>query len=382
MAGGGSGGHIAPLLSLAHALKQKSPSAKLIYIGRSGEKLVGLDKRLSIFDERYQVRSGKLRRYHGQTWLANILDIKTLMLNFIDMFKLAAGYLQSKRLLRRLEPDLVLSKGGYVALPTGLAAHRLKIPIITHDSDSVPGLANRIVGRHAALHATAQPADNYTNYYPIESIRYTGIPIDERIKPMTVKLQAQYKHQLGLPADSFVLMVTGGGLGSLTLNRKTVAMAKQFLAKPNHYIIHFCGSQHLAEVESAYEASLSPDELNRVKLMGFVADLYVYSGAADAIICRAGASSLAELAAQQKACIVIPAKFLTGGHQSKNLSGLNSKQAILQADDGISPQNLLRLVERLEQNKQLRDELGQNLGSLIRTDGAQRLAELILGFSQ
>lgn len=382
MAGGGSGGHITPLLSLGHALKQKSPRAQVFYIGLGGEKLEGLDERLKIFDGIYRVSSGKLRRYHGQHLISEILDVKTLALNFIDSFKVGFGYLQAKRLLRRLQPDVVLSKGGYAALPTGLAAHSLKIPLVTHDSDSTPGLTNRLIGKHAALHATAYPADNYLDYYPAHTIRYSGLPLDERLRPVNSAIQLQYKKRLGIPPKSYVLLVTGGGLGSLNLNNKTIALSKKFLSESDNYLIHFCGTQHVAHVESSYKQVLETNQLSRVTVLGFSAELYIYTGAADAVVTRAGASTLAELAAQRKACIVIPADFLSGGHQTKNIADWHSKQAILQAKDDITPQNLLSLINRLKQNHHLRNELGQNLGSLIRTDGAEQLADIILGFKK
>jgi UDP-N-acetylglucosamine--N-acetylmuramyl-(pentapeptide) pyrophosphoryl-undecaprenol N-acetylglucosamine transferase len=369
-------------LSLAHALKKKSPKARVIYIGLRGEKLIGLGKRLGIFDEHHEVSSGKLRRYHGQSRLRQILDLKTWFLNFIDIFKVMRGYFQARRLLKRIRPDLVLSKGGYVALPTGLAARKLRIPLVTHDSDARPGLTNRLLGRHAALHATAFPVENYLDYYPIESTVYTGLPLDERLQPVTASLQAEYKAKLRLPTDSFVLLVTGGGLGSKTLNEKTVALSAKFLESPKHFILHFSGSQHVSATEAAYERELPAEKLNRVKVLGFSPELYVYTGAADAVITRAGASSLGELALQHKACIIIPASFLSGGHQSRNIMGLKAKGAVLTADDTVTPQNLLRLIYRLEQNQHLSQQLGQNLGAIWRTDGAERLADVILGYSQ
>ncbi len=380
MAGGGSGGHITPLLSLAHELKLKSPKTEVIYVGLRGEKLDGLGERLKIFDSIYRVSSGKLRRYHGQSLLAKIFDFKTLFLNIVDSFKVVRGYFQARKLLKRLKPDVVLSKGGFAALPTGWAAHKLRIPLITHDSDRLPGLTNRLLGRHAALHATAYETQHYTGHYPEASLRYTGLPLDERLKPVTAKVRDEYRQKLGLSKDSFILLVTGGGLGSKTLNQKTVALAKNFLESPDNHLLHFTGSAHLATVEKAYELTLSASQLLRVKVIGFTPEFYVYSGAADVVITRAGASSIAELAAQHKACIVIPADFLTGGHQSLNISDWQSKNAIMQADDAITPQNLLKLVKQLKQNQHLRHELGQNLGSIIRTDGADQLATLILGF--
>lgn len=380
MTGGGSGGHIVPLLSLARELKSVAPDCRVIYIGLKGEELSSLEKQLTVFDAVYRVRSGKLRRYHGQNLAATAADVKSLALNIRDGFKVAGGYFEARRLLRRLKPQVVMSKGGYGAVPVATAAYRLKIPLITHDSDVVPGLANRWAGRWATIHATGQPAENYRGVYPESSIRYVGIPLDERLVPVTAKLQAEYKQSLGMPTDSFVLLVTGGGLGSKTINEKIVALAADFLAGDQNRIVHFSGAKHVDSTKQAYETCLAPDQLRRVEVIGFSTELYRYSGAADLVVTRGGASTLAELAAQHKACIVIPADWLTGGHQLKNVASLEEHQAIMVADNDISPQNLLKLINRFKQNPHLRSELGQNLGSIIKFDGAKQLADLILTF--
>lgn len=378
MTGGGSGGHIAPLIPLAHALKRRQAQCRIIYVGLAGDKLEGLKSRFGIFDEVHFVTAGKFRRYHGQNFLARLIDFKTNLLNARDFFKVIKGLYQARRLLKKIKPDVVFSKGGYVVVPVGLAAARLGVPIITHDSDALPGLANRLVGRRAYLHTTGMPANDYNQLYPAETVKYVGVPVDERLKTVTPQIQIQYKKRLGMPADGFVLLVSGGGLGSKTLNDKIITIAKDLLNDPKFYILHFCGEMHQPAVKDGYRRSLDEDQLKRVKLVPFSDEFYVFSGAADLVIARAGASTLAELALQQKACIILPAAFLTGGHQSKNAEILRQHDAVITKTDNIEPQKLLGLIKDLQLNPKRRAELAHNLSSLAKPQAAEELAELIL----
>ena len=382
LTGGGSGGHITPLLSLAHALKTKNPKCKIIYIGLKGEKVEGLQSRYQVFDQVRSVSAGKFRRYHGQSNLALLTDLKTLLLNGRDFFKVLAGLHQAENLLKKIKPDVVFSKGGYVAVPVGLAAHLHNIPIITHDSDTVPGLANRIVGRWAKVHATGMPASYYA--YSPGSIAYTGIPVDERIKPVTPSLQASYKKQLGLSANAEVLLAAGGGQGSQQINDLLLAAAPKLLAaNPKLYIVHIvgigmAGQMNEQQIKDAYSKILSEDQLQRLTTLSFTSDFYQYSGAADLIITRAGASAIAEFALQGKACIVIPGLALAGGHQIKNAQVLKEAAAakVLPAD--VSAESLLNVATNLLKKPTERVKLADNLSSMAKPNAAQDLAALIL----
>jgi UDP-N-acetylglucosamine--N-acetylmuramyl-(pentapeptide) pyrophosphoryl-undecaprenol N-acetylglucosamine transferase len=269
---------------------------------------------------------------------------------------------------------VVFSKGGYVAVPVGIAAHRLGIPIITHDSDAVPGLANRIIGRWASVHAVGQPEDNYN--YPKGSLRFTGIPVDERVKEVTPALQKSFKTGLGLPADGLALLVTGGGLGSGSLNDLIAQIAPALLkSNPKLCMALIAGQQHQAETEKFYSAM--PEAQDRVRVIGFTPDFYRFSGAADLILCRAGASTLAEFAIQHKACVVVPAAQLTGGHQLANIKQLQAAGAAEVLKEP-SPEKVLKVVNGLLQNQKARQDLGDKLGSLAKPNAAKDLAGIIL----
>ena len=376
MTGGGSGGHITPLLSLAREIKSQQPGCQVIYVGHKGDDFDSLKSQTANFDFLAFINAGKFRRYHGEG-IAALFDFKTLGLNIRDFFRLPGSIFSSYRLMRRFKPNVVFSKGGFVAVPVGVAARLSGVPIITHDSDSVPGLANRIVGRWAKVHATGMPAEYYT--YPKSTIEYVGIPIDERIKKVTPKIMAECRKKLGLPAAGSVLLLSGGGNGSVRLNELLLAVAKNLLeADLSLHILHVTGRSHQQTVKDAYRQKLPKAELERVAVEGFTPDFYAYTAAADLVVTRAGATTLAELAAQGKACVIIPSPFLTGGHQLKNAQQLAEAGAAVVADETIEPDEFLVIVNELLSNDRRRFELAKNLYAAAKPDAAARLAEIII----
>ena len=377
MTGGGSGGHITPILSLAQELKKADPGCQLVYIGHKGDRFDSLKQSSTLFDFTAYVNGGKFRRYHGEGLLAHLFDIRTIVLNARDFFRVFSATAKSLKILRRVRPHVVFSKGGFVAVPVCLAARMLGIPVVTHDSDAVPGLANRIAGRGAVVHVVGMPKGDYP--YDPESIVYTGIPIDPRIKKVDPVAEADFKRELGLPADSLVLLVGGAGNGSAKLNNLAVAMAPALLGSfGNLHILHLTGLNHQVETQRRYQAGLPEDAARRVNVLGFVSDFYKYSGAADVILSRAGATVLAEFAAQGKACIIIPSPFLAAGHQLKNAEAIRRRKAAVVIDESVKADELIGITGELLNSRERRAELGANLHELSVPDAAKRLAQVVL----
>lgn len=153
--GGGSGGHITPILAVVHELRQLSPKAEIIYVGQTGDDLLDVPAHDPNIASVVAIRAGKFRRYHGEGW-KQLFDVVTLCKNLRDAVWVLIGLWQSFWLLGRLRPDVIFVKGGFVGVPVGLAAALRGIPYVTHDSDALPGLANRIIARWAKVH-TVQP---------------------------------------------------------------------------------------------------------------------------------------------------------------------------------------------------------------------------------
>lgn len=326
----------------------------------------------TVFDQQLQIFAGKFRRYHGESWLARLLDIKTNLRNLRDALYVCAGTIQSWFVLRRLQPDVILLKGGYVGVPIALASHG-KYPMVTHDSDAVPGLANRIAGRWARFHATALPAQQYR--YAAHSVRQTGVLVGEAYQHVSAALQAQYRQELKLPIDAQVLLITGGSLGAQALNLAMAQIAPELLQTfPKLHILHQAG-RGKADCYGDFTDS-------RLQVFELLEGMHRYSGAADLVVTRAGANSLAELGVQGKACIVVPNPHLTEGHQLENARLLNEKSAILLVEEASLAQNgaasLQQAIHELLQNDAQRQKLGELLHRMTIPDAADKLAHLLI----
>lgn len=379
MTGGGSGGHITPILAIATELKRLQPNLNLVYIGQKGDGLSDIPSGHSSIDKVYEIRAGKLRRYHGEG-LRQLLDVKTLAFNIRDLFFVLIGLCQSFWLLRRLKPELVFIKGGFVGVPIGLNAALLHIPYVTHDSDALPGLANRIIARWASLHAVGQPKEIYS--YPADKTITVGVPVQAEFKPVTADLVKKYRRELGLEKYQQVICVAGGGLGAHRVNQALLAIAPSLLTEfPDLALVHQAGRKHEKELAEDYQKVLTPEQAKRVIVKGFVTDMYRLSGAADLVISRAGATNMAEFAIQAKPCIIIPNPALTGGHQSKNAKVLADKDAIdllTEAQLMKDPTSLLDMISGVLKDNSHRQILSKNISGLAHPDSAKQLAEILL----
>jgi UDP-N-acetylglucosamine--N-acetylmuramyl-(pentapeptide) pyrophosphoryl-undecaprenol N-acetylglucosamine transferase len=379
LTGAGSGGHITPLLAVAAELRRRRPEARLVYIGQRGDSLGDIAAKHEAFDKVYTIHAGKFRRYHGEG-LRQLLDLATLFKNARDAVYALMGTYESWRLLKRLQPNVIFIKGGFVGVPVGLAAARLHIPYITHDSDAVPGLANRIISRWAKRHAVALPTEVYS--YPADTTVMTGIPLQKEFKPVTDKLRQQYRHELALPATAPLLFTIGGGLGAQRVNQALASAIPHLIREfPELRVVQAAGRNHEGTVTAEYQKELSAAEQGRVQVFGYIEDVYRYSGAADVIITRAGATNLAEFALQGKACIVVPSPVLVGGHQLKNAQYLaDQRAAIVIGEDELQadPNRLARLVSDLLRDPARQKQLAGRLADFAKPDATEELAELIL----
>ena len=296
-----------------------------------------------------------------------------VLLNIRDIFLVGLGFLQSIVKLLIWRPDVVFTKGGYVCLPVGLAAHILRIPLVIHDSDAHPGLTNRVLGQWADAIATGAPLHYYN--YPAERSRYVGIPISSEFHPLTPKAQREMKQQLGFDAATPLVVVTGGGLGARRINDAIVAVLDDLLRFTSVALISGVGQYDEL-------VKLVPQQNPRFRLQAFVshgmADLL---GAADVVVTRAGATTILELAALAKPTILIPNGFLTGGHQLKNAAVYADAGAVMVIDEqelAKTPVVLTTTIKNLLDNPTAQTELAAAFHSFSKPDAAKEVANMIL----
>ncbi len=323
-------------------------------------------------DKVTSIYAGKFRRYHNESWLRRFIDIKTNLLNLRDAVFVVVGFFQSLRLLRKYRPQAVFLKGGFVGVPVGLAAGARRLPIITHDSDAVAGLANRLVSRLTLLHTTALPADYYS--YPKNKVKQVGVIVAQKYQPVSEAGVIEAKQEIGIPKDATLLLITGGSTGAIAVNEAIERLYKELFAKySNLYIIHQTGKGKAGEPSKYADYS----RLQRIELLK---DMHLYSAAADIIVMRAGANTLAEFAMQAKACIVIPSPHLPGGHQLLNAAYFQERDAAVvldQAEIEMSPQLLSSHIATLIKDKQRREQIAKNMHKEAQRNAGQLLSDEI-----
>lgn len=380
LVGGGSGGHVTPLVAVIRELKQKQPRAVLqvwcdnAFAPQARSIIGGFDESIPV----NTIIAGKLRRYHHLTALQHVTIPWIFWPNLRDLFLVFIGTLQSIVRLIVWRPDVIFTKGGFVCLPVGWAARVLRIPLVIHDSDAHPGLTNRLLAPGAKLIATGAPLEYYN--YPADKARYIGIPVSDDFKPFSERRQAEAKKALGFDESRPLVVITGGGLGAQLLNFTVAFHLKELLESAN--VILISGSTQYDEMKS-----LTPQNDPRYQLHGFISeDMATYLGAADVVVARAGATTILELAALAKPTILVPNAKLTGGHQLKNAKVYADKNAVVIVDEETfedpDATTLVDAVELVLSDNSLKQSLGKNIHAFARPHAAEDMAGMIIEASK
>lgn len=373
LVGGGTGGHILPLLAVAHKLRKQDQNVRIIAVVDDVTRFAHLLESSKDIDEVARIKAGKLRRYPNQGIIETILDVKTTVLNVRDGFRTMIGVGQANSLMRRYRPDIIFVKGGFVGVPIGIAAHLQKIPFVTHDSDASPGLANRIIGRWATVHAVALDKSLYT--YPAAKTIQVGNPTAPEFKHVSESLKTSYRKEIGIPAKAKMVFVTGGSQGAQNLNTIVATISRSLIAAEDVYVVHQTGANANIDV---------PIDAKQYRTVDYLADLYHYSGAADVIVSRAG-SVVAEFAVQGKAVVTVPAPQLADGHQLKNAKILEDASAAIVLDEArlqTDPKQLLTTLLDLLEDGTKRKKLGEKLAQVYPPNAAEKIADILLQTSK
>ena len=361
LTGGVSGGHTFPLIAVAERIAaQTNGNVEFLFIGPKGR--FGAEA----MEERgipvKLVSTGKLRRYFS-------------LQNFIDPFLIPWGFVESLWYLYRFLPDAVFSKGGSASVPAVLAAWLYRIPILIHDSDAVAGMANKFMSHFATKIAIAYPTAR--EFFPDAKVALTGNPV--RTDILDGSRERGYQ-ELSLDPSKKTLFVIGGSLGATKLNEAVLQILPQLL-KENIQVIHQTGEEHLARIESAVkEYGITPGSSGYVPkafLSGaLLGDVYAL---ADIVISRAGAGSIAELAAHGKTCILVPLPSAANDEQKKNAYAIaHIGGASVLEEPNLSEHILLQEIHELLADEARSKQMGEAIRAFYHKDAAEMLAQGVL----
>lgn len=344
LTGGGTAGHVTPNIAMIPRLEAEG--YEISYIGSYD----GIEKKLieELGIPYYGISSGKLRRY---------FDLK----NFSDPFKVLKGYWEARRLLKKLKPDVVFSKGGFVTVPVVVAAGRLKIPAIIHESDMTPGLANRLCMSSAVKICCNFPET--VEKLPADKAVLTGTPIRQEL--MTGSRTAALKFT-GLLPDKPVIMIIGGSLGSVAVNTAVRQILPQLL---EHFqVVHLCGKGKVDE-----SLNDTPGYIQYEYIKKELADLFAL---ADLVISRAGANAICEISALKKPNLLIP----LSANASRGDQILNARSfeklgySKVMEEEEITPEALLGAIRDLYEN---REQYIQAMNQSRQMDAISHIVNLI-----
>ena len=322
LTGGGTAGHVTPNIALIGRLKEQG--YQISYIGSYN----GIEKTLieELGIPYYGISSGKLRRY---------FDLK----NFTDPFRVLKGFSEARKLLKQLKPDVVFSKGGFVTVPVVVAAGRLRIPAIIHESDMTPGLANKLCIPSAVKVCCNFPETKA--HLPEGKAVVTGTPIRQELLQGNAD---QGRAFTGFTADKPVIMIIGGSLGAQAINDAVRRILPQLL--PDFQVVHLCGKGKQDDSKNNLKGYVQYEYIE-----GELADLFAM---ADIVISRAGANAICELQALKKPNLLIPLSAnASRGDQILNARSFEKQGfSMVLEEEAITDDVLLKAIRELYDNRE------------------------------
>lgn len=358
MTGGGTGGHIYPAIAIADKIKELNEDAEILFVGT--EK--GLEKTLvpkNGYDIEFITVSG--------------FDRKNPIKAFKTAADLAKGNMQSKKLMKEFAPDVVIGTGGYVCGPVVRAAHKAGIRAYIHESNAFPGMTNKMLEQHVekvflgferAAQFFKEPAKHVLTGNPVRKSFFT-----------TTKKEA--REALGIPEDEFVILSFGGSRGAGRINTAMVSVLKEVNGKENVSLYFGTGDVYYDAILMELEGY---DMKDNVHVLRYIDNMDKYLVAADVVVSRAGALSLAEITACSKAAILIPSPNVTGNHQYHNAKAVaDAGGAILIEEKDLKDEDLVQKIMELKENPEIAEEMGQKANTCAVMDSTEIIYHEIFG---
>ena len=355
IAGGGTGGHIIPAIAIARQLVAED-NAEVLFLGTPR----GLESRL-VPQAGFALTLIKVGQLNNVSLLTRVRTLVDLPLSILRCIAL----------LRRFRPNVVIGVGGYASGPAMLAAQLLRIPTLAFEPNAVPGMANRLVGKRVTAAAVNfAPAAAY-----FRNAQVTGIPVREeffRLQPRSAQDTAQHPH----------LLVFGGSQGARVLNQTMPHILTQLLAAvPGLTVLHQAGARHAEATQAAYAASGADPA--RWQVHAFLDDMPARFAAADLILARSGAGTVAELAAAGKPAVLIPFPQAADDHQRKNAQVMaEAGAAVMILEAELTPERLSRELTQLLASPDKLAAMSDSARTLAHPDAAEVIAGMVRGIAR
>ncbi|MDO8590156.1 MAG: UDP-N-acetylglucosamine--N-acetylmuramyl-(pentapeptide) pyrophosphoryl-undecaprenol N-acetylglucosamine transferase [bacterium] len=365
--GGGSGGHFYPIVSIAEELNSLAKEKKLL-----GLELFFMSP--TPYNPGVLFENGIIYKKNSAGKLRRSANWWTFLPNFLDLFKTGWGIISSLYMVYMLYPDVIFGKGGYASFPVLVAARLLRIPVVIHESDTVPGRVNLWAGKFAAIVAVSYK--EAAKYFPATIVAHTGQPVR---KDVALPITSGAREFLKIENDVPVILVLGGSQGAQKINDIVLEGLKELVEK--YAIIHQTGKNNIAEVRATGEAVLlSSIHKDRYKAFDYlnVLALRMAAGVASVVISRAG-STIFEIAAWGLPSIIIPISEKVSRDQHSNAFAYDRAGACEVIEENNLTTNILASeIARLVSNESERAKMKAAAKAFYKPDAARLVAEEIL----
>ena len=363
IAAGGTGGHINPALSLAQEVRSRHPDAEILFVGTSDHMEATLVPKAGFNFASIEI-SGFQRSFSISSIIENLQTLKKLVF--------VTG--QCKKIIKEFQPDVAVGFGGYVSGPVVRTAHKMGIKTAIHEQNAFPGKTNIALSAYAdAVMLTSEEAEKYLKCKKAPFV--TGLPVREEI--LTAEKSAA-RRELGISPDATVVLSTGGSLGAAAINENMVDVLKEF-ADSGVVFIHGYGQNGKDMPEKLKSVGVDIENNKNLHVSEYIYDMAKYMAAADLVISRAGASSLAEIQVLGKASYLIPYPYAAENHQYHNAMALvNRDAAMVCQQKELTSQKLKALISELIENKERFAKMGENARAMAICNAKKQICDIVL----
>ena len=345
IAAAGSGGHINPGIAIANKIKEKEENSEIIFIGTDR----GLENDLV-------PRAGyKLERIN-----AHGIERKISLDNFKNLYNTYKSIGEEQKILKKFKPDVVIGMGGYICVPTVIAAKKLHIPVVLHESNAFPGVAVRLFKKKAdkILVGFGDAKNKLDNR---ENVIITGNPIKIKKLNLSEIEKSNIKKQLGISGEKPVVLVFGGSQGAQSINRSFMEIIVNRKNK-TYQIIWAAGPNQYEDIKNKLkEVNMDINNIENVKIVPYIYNMEEVMNTCDLVVCRSGAMTITEVSVVGKPAIFIPFPYATENHQEYNarvLEKIGAAKIILNKD--LNSEILQNTIKELVNDKKVLEKMGKN----------------------
>ena len=352
ISGGGTGGHIFPAISIANAIKEQHPDAKILFVGA---------------EERMEMHRVPAAGYDIIGLPVAGFDRKNLLKNFGVILKLMRSQIKARKIIKDFKPDVAVGVGGYASGPTLKVAGTMGIPTLIQEQNSYAGVTNKLLAKQA--HKICVAYEGMERFFDKDKIILTGNPVRQGLLNPAVSREEAIR-SFGLDPEKKTVLIIGGSLGARTINNCVM----QGLEKIKQSGVQFIWQTGKIYIDEARAAVARAGEMPMLYVTDFISDMSAAYRAADLIISRAGAGSISELCLLAKPVILVPSPNVAEDHQTKNALALVNKKAALYVKDAEAGEKLLDTAIGTVQQADTLNELSTNIAKLAFKDSANIIA--------